>query len=258
MRLKLWIAICLLIGTTLSSLSYASVFIAKRDGFKNYYGRQDIVMIASAGRSGSTMLTEQIEKYLSSHSVLKTHLLPPDRRFKGKIIFIFSNPDQAAESALYRILHGNRFGYEHFAHVETADREWLKRIGGPFNQTEQDNLLSYDALGTYVHIKEWLYQRTEPTSLEHAQILAIKYENLWDEKTVRAIRKFLHIPNFELPPKEERGHKEDELLPQEIAFRQIYNLGTPDNPRYAAYDDARVLWEQAPPFQFLKISRHHH
>jgi hypothetical protein len=258
MRLKLWTAICLLIGMTLFSLSDASIFIAKRENLQKYYGRQDIVMIASAGRSGSTMLTKQVEEYLSPHNVLKTHLLTPDRRFKGKIIFIFSNPDQAAESALFRILHGNRFGDEHFSHVETADRAWLKRIGGPFNQTEQDNLLSYDALGTYEHLKEWLYHRTEPASLEHAQIMAVKYENLWDQATIRAMRKFLNISHFELPPKEERGHKAEELLPQEIAFRKIYNVGTPDNPRYAAYDEARVLWEQAPPFQFLKISRHRH
>ena len=47
------------------------------------------------------MLTEQFSRFYQAHEVFKTHLLPPDKRFLGKIVFIFSNPDQAAESALY-------------------------------------------------------------------------------------------------------------------------------------------------------------
>jgi hypothetical protein len=252
MRFKALIVIYLLIW--LVPFHSHAVFIAKRNDLRKYCRRSDIVMIASTGRSGSTMLTKQIQKYLPPHKVLKTHLLPPNRNcFRGKILFIFSNPDQAAESALYKTLHQKHFGEEHFIHVETADRKWLKEIGGPYNQTDQDNLLSYDALGTYEHLKAWLHTRTRPTSPEKAQILAIKYEHLWDEETVQAIRKFLKIPHFHLPHREERGHSNGELFSQELAFKKIYNLGTETHPRYGAYDDARILWEKAPPFQYLKI-----
>lgn len=230
-----------------------AVFIAKRENLKYHYENPQAIIIASTGRSGSTMLTEQIAKYVPKQNVLKTHLLPPKAKFKGKIIFIFSNPDQAAESALYMTLHHQLFAKNHFNYMETADRQWIKKIGGPLKQTEQDNLLSYDAFGTYEHLKTWLYTRTEPTDPEHAQILAIKYENLWDHKTTQAIRSFLNISDFRLPPQRTRGRDKKKLYSKEINFRKMYNLGTEANPRYAAYDDARVLWEQAPSFQYLKI-----
>lgn len=256
MRFNAWIIIYLL---TCIMPSHGDAFsvIAKRENLNRYCGRSDLIMIASPGRSGSKMLTQQIDKYAPRHKTLKTHLLPPDRKcFKGKILFIFANPDKAAESVLFQVLHQDRFGDEHFVHVETADREWLKKIGSPYKQTEQDNLLSYDAFGTYEQLKTWLYTQTKPTNPENAQILAIKYEHLWEEETVAAIRNFLNLPHFKLPPKEERGHSTHELFSHEIKFRQLYNLGTETHPRYAAYDDARVLWEQAPPLQFLRLSHH--
>lgn len=96
----------------------------------------------------------------------------------------------------------------------------------PQHQTEQDNLLSYDALGIYKHLKEWLFARTTPSSSKNAQILAIKYEYLWDDDTVQAIRNFLGIPSFKLPPYRPRGYQEGGLNPQEIKFKELYNLGT--------------------------------
>jgi hypothetical protein len=234
-----------------------AIFIAKRESLKNYEKRPDVVFIASTGRSGSTMLTRQFKKYISASRVLKTHLLPPSANFLGKIIFIFSNPDQAAESALYMTLHREGFGKRHFTFVETADRGWLRRIGDARNQTEQDNLLAYDALGIYEHLKIWLHTRTRPVTPQNAQILAIKYEHLWDKSTIKAIRTFLDIDDFKLPPKRPRGHKEEDLLTQEITFKKMYNLGTSTNPSYAAYADAKILWEEAPPFQFLQIINAH-
>jgi hypothetical protein len=256
MQFKVWMIVYFLTCIFFPFNSFA-IFIVKRDNLKNYSCRLDVVLIASTGRSGSTMFTENLKKYIPPNSVLKTHLLPPDRKFKGKIIFIFSNPDQAAESALYMTLHNEQFGERHFAYVETADREWLNRIGGARNQTEQDNLLSYDALGIHEHLKIWLYTQTKPTTLNNAQILAIKYENLWDDNTIEAIRKFLNIYHFKLPPKKTRGRhkKNDTFLPKEITFKKMYNLGTSTDPHYAAYAAAKVMWEEAPPFQFLQISR---
>jgi len=252
MRLKALILIYLLIGLISPCNSHA-IFIANRESLKNYCGNSDYVIIASTGRSGSTMLTGQLKKSTSSINVLKTHLLPPNKKyFSGKILFIFSNPDKSAESALYMMLHHNLFGERHFTHVETANREWLHNIGGSHGQNEQNNLLSYDALGTYEHLKVWLYTGTKPAKPSQAQILAIKYENLWEENTITAIRNFLGLPHFNLPPKRPRGHKN--LSSKELKFRELYNLGTKNHPRYAAYDDARRLWEQAPPFQYLRIS----
>ena len=253
MRFKILTILSLLTWIILPYSSQAT-FIADRESLVPYYGKQNVVIIASTGRSGSTMLTQQVTKYDARDKVLKTHLLPPDARFKGKILFIFSNPDQAAESALYMTLHHRKFAKNHFTYMETTDWEWLKRIGGPLHQTKEDNLLSYDALGIYDHLKIWLYTQTEPADPIDAQILAIKYENLWDRKTVQAIQTFLNIPYFTLPPKRARGRTESQLFPKEIAFKKTYNLGTKTDPRYAAYADARILWEQAPPIQYLKIS----
>lgn len=252
MRLKALMTVCLFVLVWVPAHSNV-LFIKTRESLKNYCGKSDIVILASTGRSGSTMLTKELQKYIHADKVLKTHLLPPDSSsFKGKIVFIFSNPDQSAESALYMMLHKYRFGERHFTHVETADRSWLMRIGGPYRQNEQHNLLSYDALGVYEHLKVWLFTKTKPATPKKAHILAIKYEHLWEESTVEAIRNFLKIPHFSLPPQLPRGHKD--LNTREKKFRKLYNLGTKEDPRYAAYDDARCLWENAPPFQYLRIS----
>lgn len=249
MRFK---ALMILLLISFSFNSHAMNFIQTQEELEKYNEESDIVVIASPGRSASTMLTKHLYHYFSEKQVLKIHLLPPDRKFQGKIIFIFSNPDKAAESVLYQTLHQQDFGKEHFDNVETADHHWLKKIGNVYKQTKENNLLSYDAFGTYEHLKAWLHTRTTSTGYKQAQILAIKYENLWDEKTVRAIRKFLDLPRFKLPSQESRGHKH--LYRKEKKIRETYNLGTEEDPKYAAYADAKILWEQAPPFQFLKIT----
>lgn len=229
-------------------------FIAKRVQLKPYYGHKNVVMIASPGRSGSTLLTDITRKYATKYEVLKTHLLPPDTRYKGKILFIFSNPDKAAESALHMVLRSRSHGVTHFSHVETADHSWFSKIGrNANNQTETHNLLAYDALGCAKQLEGWLHKNCQPCDQREAQVLAIKFENLWDPETIQAIKRFLRLKSFQLPPKRERGCDEEELLPEEMTFRSIYNVGTPDKPIYRAYDRARELWEHAPPFQYLKI-----
>lgn len=185
---------------------------------------------------------------------MKTHLLPPDQRFKGKILFIFSNPDKAAESALHRITHSPSNGRTHFSNVESADQKWFDEIDRNGNhQTLEKNLLAYDALGCFRQLKDWLHKKVQPCDLQEAQILAIKYEHLWDAETILAIQEFLQLPAFDLPPKRERGRDSDELSAQEKSFKKRYNLGTEDEPIYRAYDKARKLWEKAAPFQFLKL-----
>lgn len=229
-------------------------FIPKREQLIPYYGHKNILLIASPGRSGSTLLTDTTKKYASKYKVLKTHLLPPDTRYKGKILFIFSNPDKAAQSACHLIIKSRSGGATHFYNVQTADQDWFAKIDrNGKNQNETYNLLAYDALGCEKQLDEWLHVKTQPSSTREAQILAIKYENLWDEETIQAIKEFLKLKSFDLPAKIIRGQAEQELFPQEIVFRQIYNLGTIEKPLYQAYDRARELWEEAPAFQFLQL-----
>lgn len=229
-------------------------FIATRDQFTEYARDKNIILIASPGRSGSTMLTDAITKCKGKSKVLKTHLLPPDTSFQGKILFIFSNPDQAAESALYRVLHSRSNGKTHFSHVESADGLWFKALGeNGHNQTETNNLLTYDALGCAIQLEEWLHNRARICDLQDAQILAIKYEHLWDPETVQAIKAFLKLKTFELPQKKSRGYTTDDLTANELAFRKKHNLGTNEEPLYRAYDKARELWLGAPSYQFLML-----
>lgn len=250
MRIIAFLIFCL--STLL--LNAEANFLSNREELRGIIERSDVVIIASPGRSASTMLTDQVQKYDHLHQTYKTHLLPPDKNFKGKILFIFSNPDKAAESALYMVLHFKNFEETHFRHVETADREWLKSMGGPTRQTEEQNLLSYDALGTNKQLHTWLHAWTIPSDPKNAQILAVKYENLWTSGTIQEIRDFLAVPDFRLPLKKPRGMHARAPVPAELAIKRKYNLGTEKEPRYAAYDDARALWELAPPFQYLEIT----
>lgn len=229
-------------------------FVSNIGQLEPYYGNEQVVLIASPGRSGSTMLTDVIKKY-AEYTVLKTHLLPPDSQYIGKILFIFSDPDKAAESVLHRVLISPSNGATHFSHVETADQKWFNQIGrNGHNQTEKHNLLAYDAMGCAKQLREWLHKSVTPCHLDEAQILAIKFEDLWDPETVQMIKEFLKLKAFKLPSKRERGCDYEELSSKEIAFKSLYNKGTNEEPKYRAYDRARKLWREAPSFQFLKLA----
>lgn len=230
-----------------------SLFSATHEQLEQFYDDPDVIVIASPGRSGSTMLTFLIEEFCQDRIVIKTHLLPPNSNFKGKILFIFSNPDKAAESVLHLTMTCFGFGEAHFFHLETSDKLWLSQIKDPRHQTLEFNLLAEDALGCAQQLNAWLHLYTEPTTLDSAQVLSVKYENLWEPATVNAIMDFLNLQTFTLPVYTPRGYGTDKLLPEEILFRTVYNLGTPDNPRYSAYDRARLFWEIAPPYQFLRL-----
>ncbi len=227
-------------------------FIYSREEYDQKLTLPNALVIASTGRSGSTLLFDQLKNYASpQYDVYKTHLLPPSTQFDGKIIFVFSNPDKAAESALNMTMT-RPYKRIHFSNLESTDRIWLERLAGKACQTEEDNLLAYDGLGTAQHLKEWLLTKTIPTTLAEANILAIKYEHLWDMETIAAIKEFLQIPEFDLPPFRPRG-KSYANKPNIIAIKQLYNQGSDDEPLYQAYDEARPLWKAAPPFQYLKL-----
>lgn len=228
---------------------------SNQDPFAKYWYQDNVVLIASTGRSGSTVLTDAIDGCFGKKlKIDKTHNLPPDRRFKGKILFIFSNPDLAAESALHMTIKDALFGAYHFQNIESSDQKWLEKISSTTNQTEEDNLLAYDALGCYEHLLQWLHIKTHRANWMNGQILAIKYENLWSDEVRREVNRFLKMNNFSLPPKKERGYSEADLDPREILFRRLYNLGTWGNPHYSAYDAARELWEKAPSVQYLNLN----
>lgn len=238
------------------ALTFAHGFIEDKKKLEPYLNRTDCILVASSGRSGSSILTATVINYATNYIVIKTHLLPPDKSFTGKILFIYSNPDKAAESILHRMLdQPPLWGFRHFRHMESSDQSWLEKIEDPTKQTEEHNLLEFDALGYYRQLNDWLLLKTHKsfTTPFESKILAIKYENLWDAETINAIKEFFGIDVFILPPKRKRGYQENELFPIEIACRNLYNRGTWENPIYSAYDEARLLWSSMPPFQFLML-----
>lgn len=231
----------------------ADVFIWHKNHFFSYNDRNDVIVVASTGRSGSTLLVQNIERCSPEFLVLKTHLLIP-YGFRGKIIFIFSNPDLIAESVLHVSLAGGVFLAHHFNHLFSSDKAWFEqRIeANPLRQTLEDNLLAYDALGIGIHLKKWLIDSVTPVPQDEAEILAIKYENLWDAETQQALINFCSLTKWKMPEKIQRGYSNTDLYPLEIIFKDVYNEGTQDDPKYKAYAFARDIWQAAPPFQFLK------
>ena len=199
------------------------------------------------------MMTKTMQKCAPNQKILKTHILPPQSDFKGKIVFIFSDPDKAAESALHFTLTDETFWSLHFKHLESSDHAWRDKVGGPANQTVNQNLLSYDALGCHKQLLQWLHQKTTPCEPKDAQVLAIKYENLWDKETLVALQSFLSS-NIQLPARYERGCPKEKQDHREITFRATHNQGTPEHPKYPAYNEARKLWEAAPSLSYYKLN----
>lgn len=229
-------------------------FIKKRIELNKYTDRGDVVMVASIGRSGSSMLYQTLVASADGYTVLKTHILPPDPTFKGKIIFIFSKPDTSIESALYQSLTSQEFIIDHFNNMELSDRGWLAQVHGGDKQTISNNLLCYDALGYGRQMNQWLVLKTvEANRPVDAQIMAIKYEDLWDPATIQGVIEFLGLESLPLPLQKARRYKDRANHPLQRMFIEHHNIGTDSDPIYQAYDEPRKLWEQAPAFQFLNL-----
>jgi hypothetical protein len=227
---------------------FAEVFISSHAELEPYLDRENVLMVASPGRSGSMLLTEILTRDAPQYEVIKSHLLPPSKKFLGKIIFIYSDPNVAAESTLHMCMDES-WARSHFRHVESSDRPWLKRLKS--KQTKKENLLMYDALGFAKQLSEWLEGGTKMADEKSARILAVKYEHLWDPEIQDKIKVFLDLEQFHLPEKKSRGVKTLSL--EEREMRKQYNLGSPSAPRYAAYDKAREIWANSPPHLFLKL-----
>lgn len=228
------------------------ITIDSQKAFTHYGKKKNTLVVASPGRSGSTLLTQALLEQAEGYHVLKTHFLPPTKKFKGKILFIFSNPDKATNSVFHLMFEIPKWESWHFHNVETSDKVWYKLHQWMQGPNPMINLLTYDALGIGKQLKEWLHKKVMRCSQEEAQILAIKYEYLWNKEVLEAIRSFLELPEFKLPEQRERG-KWDTINPNEKALRKKYNTGSEAEPNYPAYDEARYLWMRAPIFQFLKI-----
>lgn len=228
-------------------------WIGRSADLLNFHNKKNSILICSPGRSGSTMMYGVLCKCAKGYKILKSHMLPPSKQYKGKVIFIFSNPDKAAESALHKTINDQVFGHNHFLHVESSDLNWYRKIGSTINQSKKHNLLNYDAFGCAKQLQSWLYKDTKKSSPQNAQVLAIKFEELWNPKTIAAIEQFLGIDKLQLPPLRERGYSGEELYPKEQQFRNLYNQGTEEEPIYPAYRVARALWKNAKPFEYFRL-----
>lgn len=235
--------------------SEALAWVNRNEDLMRSHNQENSILICSPGRSGSSMLTGVLCLCAPGRKILKSHMLPPSKEFKGKVIFIFSNPDLAAESALHRTINEVGFGHSHFFHVETSDMNWYRKIGKTTAQNQKHNLLNYDALGCTKQLQSWLYEDTKKSSSRSAQVLSIRFEDIWDPKTIAAIESFLQIKKLELPPKRERGYSGDELNPQEKMIRKKFNKGTEEDPRYDAYKKARILWKKAKSFEYFRLKK---
>ena len=232
-------------------------FMPHPDDYKKFNLNKDTITVCSPGRSGSTLLADIMDISKPYKLILKSHLLPPKLPWHGKIVYIYSNPDKAAESIFHVsldhsfICDGRSTWCLHFDHVETADKAWLAKIGDTVNQTVAVNLLSYDALGTERHLKRWLRKDVSPSTEKKGTILAIKYEHLWESGTIEAIKRFCGFDYFPLPEKKERGYALEVRSDLEKDVRRRYNLGTEAKPRYEAYDKARNIWKTAEKIQYF-------
>lgn len=232
--------------------SFSIGFLRDRQSYQDFLANPNSLVVASIGRSGSSMLQDVLLEYATPYyQVTKTHLLPPTFLINGKIIFIFGDPNASAQSVCEIMFKDSLWIKHHFSQIETSDMKWLYELDS-MQQTIDHNLLNYDALGYEQHLQKWLQTQTVRCEINEAQILAIKYENLWDVDTIQSIKSFLQIPFLELPLYKPRGtrSKMNEILTD---IKTAYNQGTEDNPHYEAYKKATMYWEQAPNFQYLKI-----
>jgi hypothetical protein len=223
------------------------------DTYEDAAQNSDSITIASIGRSGSDMLTAAILYTVqNTRKVYKTHLLPPKIPYSGKILFIFSNPSQSADSLLHRSIKQPNFRIGHFNNFEITDLSWRNSLGENIEFTLENNYLSFDGLEYHNQLINWL-DESRNSKIEDANVMTVKYENLWDQETIDQIKIFLNLNQFKLPERKKRGCSESELTELEREIRKKYNLGTLENPRYPAYDKATEIWEEAKPYDFFKF-----
>lgn len=182
----------------------------------------DSIVVASLGRSGSTVLyralvrkmrqgtyrdTLDMKEY-ESGTVYKTHDLAPSKLPKNVgVIFTYTHPHDIVRSVLNREQDkGTRWVRKHFEHLK-ADFSNYKRI------------LEFDALNLEQNFESWYKSHDYP-------VMCIKYEAMWDN--IKAIRKFTGL-NVELPafkPRKDLSHYQFEGDAYDELIKKIQ--ATPD------------------------------
>lgn len=170
------------------------------------------VVVASMGRSGSTLLFDAVRhgqaqerfhsegvtalRLVTSEAwhpqatafhpgvVYKTHAIASEMpaAFRGRAIFVFGRPSEAALSIIRcRDVYGQAWIDAHFAHLDAS---------GNF-----DDVVKSDVMGFENQIQSWMDWEG------HASLMMIRYEHLWENQP--ALEAFLGFP-VNLPPKRSR------------------------------------------------------
>lgn len=180
--------------------------------FQRFYSSTKLpgVVLASYGRSGSTMLYEAIGGAMSPGrfsrgrrfvfdlswslaedppkrgTVCKTHDYPQALRGRDdlKSVFVFGSPIEAVRSViLQHQTRGAEWVQEHLDHLKSTGRF--------------EDITTNDVLGIGAQLDAW-------TTFTGAPVLCIRYEALWRE--IDRLRDFTNL-NVELPPKRARDPK---------------------------------------------------
>lgn len=152
------------------------------------------ILIAGLGRCGTTLVRDAIlnnssyvraGKFIreientsfSKNTVYKTHCYPPKSLPENlKVVFLFGNPIDIVISTHYKI---NEWGRLHHQHLQSDAF------------IPNDTILNKDTLNLYHQFDQWY--KHQPFTF-----ISVKYENLYDQKTVKFLSDYLEIP-FILP-----------------------------------------------------------
>lgn len=171
------------------------------------------MIISSLGRCGSTLLFENLDKfvfksflrdikYTPNEAIIKTHDYPPNNLpYYCKCIFLFGNPYDIVTTSYKKIITQEE-GEQHFLnfHVDSS-KEY------------QEQILNKDVLQLEKLFDAWYQKQNYP-------LLTLRYETMWDH--IDDIRKYVDDSTFDLPPKRERKvYKECENMDVE-SMKQTY------------------------------------
>lgn len=193
------------------------------------------VVVASCGRSGSTMLTRALadstlrewvqvlgrpvsdriankiiieyawnleERYLRSGFIYKTHDYPPETLSDHvKYIYVYSDPIEVISSVLNK--------------AEREGEEWLAKHARHLNgkSTSRKDIIFEDSINIVENISRWCNK-------EGNNVLAVKYNNLWERQD--QLSDFIGF-DFGLPERKER-RSSDKILNEEER-RRLLRMG---------------------------------
>jgi hypothetical protein len=186
------------------------------------------VVVASCGRSGSTMLTRALaqsavrdvfhgfdgllpkkvaEKAVIEYAwrlddtrlrpgfIYKTHDLPPERFFENeRYIYTYSSPRQVIPSIIQKMSReGKKWIRQHAHHLNG-------------NVNPRKKMIKDDSLNLINNIEKWI-------DIESNKVLCIEYDNIWNKKD--EIHEFTGI-DLKLPKKRSRSSSTEDLTDEEL------------------------------------------